>query len=66
MRSVPSPAAVYGQLFVLKTQPPGGLIVFGLSSKPCTPCHSVAGSLPSTGRLQSKRGLRRGTKLAWK
>src|SRR6476646_5119693 len=30
------------------------------------PCHSVLGSLPSTGRVQSKDVSRRGMKLEWK
>src|SRR6478672_6690690 len=61
-----SPAAEYGQLLVLKSHPERGLITSGLSSTECSPFHSVAGSLPSTGFVQSKRGSRRGTKLAWK
>ena len=36
------------------------------SSSECTPCHSVAGLLPSTGLLQSKLVSRFGMKFAWK
>ena len=43
-----------------------GLKTFGLSSTEWTPCHSVAGLLPSTGLPQSNFGFRLGTKLAWK
>jgi len=38
----------------------------GDSSIERRPFHSVAGSLPSTGCFQSKRGSRLGMKLAWK
>ena len=40
--------------------------MFGLSSTECTPCHSVAGVLPSTGLVQSIFGSFLGTKFAWK
>jgi len=39
---------------------------WGLSSIDISAPHSVAGSLPSTGRRQSKRVSRLGMKLAWK
>ena len=41
-------------------------MAFGDSSTDSTPCHSVRGSLPSTGRVQSKDVSRRGMKLEWK
>src|SRR3954465_8007660 len=60
------PAADHGQLLVLYTQPLGGLTTFGDSSTASTPFHSVRGSLPSTGRVQSNDVSRRGMKLEWK
>src|SRR4051812_40045114 len=61
-----APAADHGQLLVLKTQPFGGFTALGLSSTDNTPCHSVRGSLPSTGCVQSNDESRRGMKLEWK
>jgi hypothetical protein len=37
-----------------------------VSSRACGPCHSVAGSLPSTGRVKSNFGSRLGMKFPWK
>src|SRR5206468_5229608 len=56
----------HGQLLVLKTQPLGGFTALGLSSTESTPCHSVRGSLPSTGLVQSNDVSRRGMKFEWK
>src|SRR5689334_22519748 len=61
-----APAAEYGQLFVLYSQPLAGLCTSGLSSTDSTGPHSVAGSLPSTTFVQSNFGLRVGMKFAWK
>src|SRR6476620_10863020 len=60
------PAADHGQLLLLKIQPLGGFRSFGVSSTDSTPFHSVRGSLPSTGRVQSNDVSRLGMKLEWK
>src|SRR5262249_10153806 len=60
------PAADHGQLFTLYSQPVFGFIRPGVSSIDSRPFHSEAGSLPSTGLLQSYFGSRRGMKLEWK
>src|SRR5205807_6664603 len=46
--------------------PLAGFSNFGDSSTDNRPCQSVAGSLPSTGLVQSNLGSRRGIKLPWK
>ena len=46
-----APDAEYGQSLVLKIQPLGGLSRWGAESSGVRPCQSVAGSLPSTGRV---------------
>ena len=51
---------------MLYSQPFAGFTTFGDSSIESTPFHSVAGLLPSTGRVQSNVVSRRGMKLAWK
>src|SRR2546423_15220394 len=61
-----APAADQGQLLTLKSHPLGGFSRWGVSSTDIRPRHSVAGSLPSTGRVQSKRVSRVGMKVAWK
>src|SRR5215208_2311845 len=60
------PAAVHGQLFTLYSHPLAGLSRCGDSSTVSRPFHSVAGSLPSTGFVQSNFGSRFGMKFAWK
>src|SRR4051794_14766577 len=60
------PAADHGQLLELYSQPLSGFFNCGVSSTACNPCHSVAGSLPSTGLVQSKCVSRLGMKLPWK
>ena len=51
---------------MLYSQPLFGLNTFGASSTEWTPCHSVAGSLPSTGFVQSNFVSRFGMKFEWK
>ena len=50
----------------LYNQPLAGLWRFGVSSIDINGPHSVAGSLPSTGLLQSNFGSRFGMKFEWK
>src|SRR5215831_379955 len=61
-----APAADHGQLFELYSQPLAGLSRCGVSSIESKSPQSVAGSLPSTGRVQSNFGSRLGMKLPWK
>ena len=46
--------------------PRSTLRICGSSSNACKPCHSVRGSEPSTGRVQSKLGSRFGIETAVK
>ena len=48
------------------SHPLAGLRRFGLSSVDSGAAHSVAGSLPSTGLVQSNFGSRLGMKFEWK
>src|SRR5437762_1709178 len=61
-----APAADHGQLLVLYSHPFGGFSRLGVCSIDRMPFHSVAGSLPSTGFVQSNFVSRFGMKFAWK
>ena len=61
-----APAADHGQLLSCRASRSSGFSRCGVSSTDSSPCHSVAGLLPSTGLVQSNSVSRRGMKLPWK